>query len=120
MAFSDPQTVTIAGTASSLARISTGENTSTYATADGAVKLRISHTYGRRNRRLVRLDVTKVAADPFMTGVNQEYSESIQLVIDSPKVGFTNTEIKDAVVALAGFLTASTNAATVKIVGGES
>jgi hypothetical protein len=61
-----------------------------------------------------------VAADPLATGYNKEYSMSTYLVIDHPPVGFTNTELKYVVDALAAFLTASSGANVTKILGGES
>lgn len=120
MAFADPQSLTINAVAQTLPRTSTGNNESTYTKDDETVKLSIRHSYGKRVRRTVRVDFKKVAADPFLSGVNKEYGLSAYLVIDTPSVGFTNTEEKYVVDALAAYLTASSGANVTKVLGGES
>jgi hypothetical protein len=118
--FSDPQTVTINAIANTLPRISSGPNSSVYQKEDGNVKMTISHQYGKRNRRQVRVDFRKVAADPLATGYNKEYSFSTYLVVDHPPVGFTNTEVKYVVDALSAYLSASSGANVTKLLGGEN
>ncbi len=122
MALADPQSVTIGTTpgAVSLPRTGLDAKEGYFSSSDGATKLRISHQYGKRNRHTVRLDYQKTAADPLVSGSNAVYSMSAYLVVDAPVSGFTVTEQKDVAVALMGFLTASTNAATTKVLGGES
>jgi hypothetical protein len=66
MAFADPQSVTISAVTSSLPRVSTGQGTSEYLSADGLIKLSASNAYGRRTRRVLRLDHSKITADPFI------------------------------------------------------
>jgi len=119
MALADPQSVTIAGVTSSLPNTGDDRNSSEYTSADGNVKLSVSHAYGSRRRRVVRLDQTKIAADPLLAGVNVKASQSAYVVIDVPITGFTAVETKDLVVALTTALTASTNALITKVVGGE-
>jgi hypothetical protein len=120
MAFADPQSVTISGTATSLPRISSGTNGGQFSTADQATKLSVSHTYGKRNRHLVRLDNTKTAADPLLAGVNVQASMSAYLVVDVPKSGFTQADQKAIVDALTAYLTASTGARVTQLLGGEN
>lgn len=120
MAFADPQSVTINAVAQTLPRVSTGNNESSYQKDDGTVKLSIRHSYGKRDRSTVRVDFKKVAADPFLSGVNKEYSLSAYLVIDTPPVGFTNAEQKYVVDALVAYLAASSGANVTKVLGGES
>lgn len=120
MAFADPQSVTVATVAQSLPRTSTNGTSSTYTKDDGSYQLVVSHSYGKRTRRTVRLNTKKVAADPFLTGVNQQFTDSVYLVVDHPSVGFSVTELKDQIIALADWLKASTNANTIKLLGGES
>jgi hypothetical protein len=88
--------------------------------SDGNVKMSVSHQYGKRTRRNVRVDFRKVAADPFSSGFNKEYTGSVYLVIDHPPVGFTATELKDYIVGIAGALTGSSAALTTKVLGGEN
>lgn len=124
MAFADPQSVTIGGTTTALPRTGQSEGAGTFTSADGSIKLEISHAYrvGKqlRTRRFIRLTTTKLSADPLVPSNNVLLSDSTTLVHDEPQQGFTATELKDRVVALATFMTASTAAATVKYEGGES
>lgn len=120
MAFADPQSVTIGGTAVSLPRTSSNGDAGGFTAGDGNTALKVSHQYGRRNRRLVRLDSSKIAADPFQTGVNNKYSMSVQLVVDVPPVGFTVAEQKAVVDAIVAYLTASTGARVTQLLGGEN
>jgi len=116
----DPQSVTIGGATSSLPAVSRGSNTSTYQNGEGTVKLTVSHAYGKRNRRNIRLDFTKVAADPLVSAQSIQYSMSAYLVIDEPITGFTVTQAKEVVDGLLGFLTASSGAAVTAVLGGQS
>lgn len=120
MAFSDPQSVTIGGTASSLPRISSGLHEGTFKSGDGLVALKVTHSEGRRNRHVIRLDTSKVAADPFQTAVNARYSMSAQLHVDVPATGYTIAEQKAVVDALIAYLTASTGARVTQLLGGEN
>ncbi len=119
---SDPQSITIGGTAHSLPRVSTSSNESTYMKDDGTVKLTIKHQYGaKRNRRLISVYQKKISSDPLVTANNAEYWVKANLVLDEPTtVGYTSTERKDLLVGLAGWLTASTNANSIAFVGGQS
>lgn len=120
MAFSDPQSVTIGGTAISLPRTSSGANEGGFTSNDGLTTIKVSHTQGRRNRHVIRLDVAKVAADPFQTAVNARYSMSVQLHVDVPVVGYTIAEQKAAVDALVAYLAGSTGARVTQLLGGEN
>lgn len=118
--FSDPQSVTINAVAVSLPRIGSGPSNGVFSKDDGTVKLTVSHQNGKRVRQTIRLDHRKVAADPLSTGFNKEYSMSTYLVVDNPTVGYTNTEIKQIVDALTGYLTASSGARVSQLLGGEN
>jgi len=120
MAFADPQSVTINGTATSLPRVSSGPNAGSFSTADQSTKLSVSHTYGKRTRHLIRLDNSKTAADPLLAGVNVQASMSAYLVVDVPKTGYTIADQAAIVNALTAYLTASTNARTTQLLGGEN
>jgi hypothetical protein len=116
----DPQSVTINAVAQSLPAVARGTNNSVYQKDDATVKLSISHNYGKRTRRTVRLDYSKIVADPLVPAQNQKVSMSTYLVIDHPITGMTNTELKQVVDALTAYLTASTGAKVTSILGGES
>lgn len=120
MALSDPQSITISGSAISLPRTSTGADTAKYTSSDGLVQLNLSHAYGRRTRRVLRLDHSKITADPFISTQNVKVSMSNYLVFDLPPAGYTNA---DALAVYQGFktlFTATSDAAIVKLLGGES
>lgn len=120
MAFSDPQSITISGVTSSLPRVSTGANQAVYQDATGLLKLSASSAYGRRNRRVLRFDHSKIAANPFDTAKNESYSMSNYIVFDCPKVGYTNAEITAIYAGFKALYTASSDALITKLIGGES
>jgi len=117
MAFADPQSIKIGAATIPLPRISTGSNTSTYQSADGAVQLAPSHAVGaKRIRRTVRVNHSKIAPDPF-TGVNTSFSMSSYIVVDVPKNGYTVAE-QQAVIQ--GLIESLTSAQITKLLGGEN
>lgn len=115
--FADPQSVTVNAVAVSVPTIRRDDTSSTYRSDDRKLTLKISHQEGKRDRRNVRLDFEKIAADPFTPSVNQTFNGSVYLVIDVPKTGFTNAEIQDHVQGLTDWLT---EANTLKVLGGQS
>lgn len=118
MAFSDPQTFN----ALTLPRTGFSDNAnspSTFTTADGTSKLTIQHNYGKRTRRTIRIDFSKIAADPLVSAQNIKYSMSAYLVVDLPITGFTPAEAKVQVDALTAYLTATTGARVTQLLGGE-
>jgi len=116
--FSDPQSVTVSGSAKSLPRVSVGDRQAVYENSTAGLTHRITHTVGKRNRHTVRLDCTKTAADPLLDGVSKQYSMSAYLVIDHPPVGFTAAEAEANTKALTDWLAVAGN--LTKVVGGES
>lgn len=120
MSFTDPQSVTINAVAQTLPRVSSGVNSGVFRKDDANVELTISHSYGKRTRRQVKLVHRKVAADPLLTGVNTSYSMSCYVVIDHPVVGYTVAEAKQVADALVAYLTASSGARVTQMLGGEN
>lgn len=120
MAFADPQSVTVNGNTVSLPRVGFGDGTGRFSNEDAGVTMKITHTKGKRNRSVVRIDTTAVVTDELLDTVNRPVSMSVQLVVDSPAYGFASTAKEDTLLALAAWLTASTNANTIKFIGGES
>lgn len=122
MAFSDPQSVTINSVAQTLPRTSSGVNAGVFTKDDGSVKLTVSHQYGKRTRRTLRIDHQKLVADPLLTNTNQRVSLSTYIVVDLPSagLGYTVAEAKQIVDALTAYLTASSGANATKLLGGEN
>lgn len=120
MSFADPQSVTINAIPVSLPRTGAGTGTGQFTSADGTVVMTVSNSYGKRTRRMIRLDQTKVSADPLIPSQNIRSKQGCYLVVDSPVNGFTNTEIKYLVDSLTAYLAASSGAKVTQLLGGES
>jgi len=120
MALADPQTVTISAATTPLPRTSVDKDETEYTSGDGLIKLLVSHSYGKRTRRLVRIDHAKMTTDPFKPADNVRVGLSVYTVFDLPPAGYTAAE---ALAVWSGFnaqLTASSNAVVTKVLGGES
>lgn len=116
--FSDPQTVTVNAVAQTLPAISREKSKSVYREDVGEYSLEISHNEtGKRIRSVVRLNRTKVTADPFIPAQNVQVSHSTYLVVDRPVAGFTAAELDDDVAGLIAWLS---SANVLKVLGGES
>lgn len=120
MSFTDPQSITIAGVTTPLPRVSVGSNGSDYQSADGLIRLSASHAYGRRTRRVIRVDHSKITADPFIPSNNTKVSMSNYIVFDVPPAGYTNTQVKEIFDGLRTALGLSSDALITKLLGGES
>jgi hypothetical protein len=116
MTISNPQSLVIGSDTISAPRVSTGNNASTYQNADGDIKLVVAHTYGKRNRRLVRIQMDKFTPNPYNPALNIVVSGSVRLTLDVPPGGFDKTEAADLCDALADWVIANKAA----FVGGEN
>jgi hypothetical protein len=120
MAYQDPLSITIDGTAHSLARTGFGPASGSFATGDGTVQITVSHAYGKRQRRLIKLTTSKVVSDPLVPDQNVRPSMSVHFVADTPANGYTVAEAKKIADGFVAFLAASTGANITKLLGGES
>ncbi|DAD51297.1 coat protein [ssRNA phage Esthiorhiza.4_5] len=120
MSFTDPQSVTISGTTISLPRTSVGDDESEYSSGDGLTKLSASHQYGKRVRRVLRLDTSKLAPDAFRPTENVKVAMSCYMVFDLPPAGYTATEALAVYTGFKNQYTAATDALITKLLGGES
>jgi len=77
-------------------------------------------TYGKRNRRSLRLDHAKISADPFIPATNVKQSMSCYIVFDTPIVGYTAAEQLAVYAGFKGQFTASSDLLISKLLGGES
>lgn len=114
----EPQTVTIGANARTLVKTESDKTRSVFTDRANGVRLEVSQSNGNRLRSLSKLTLTKVVTNP-LSGVLTEDSVTVHVVIDRPRVGFTDTEIKDVVVAEMNWHTASTNANAIKVIAGE-
>lgn len=120
MSFADPQNVTINAVAIPMPRTSSGVNSGVFTSADGNTRMSVSHAYGKRTRRTIRLDSTKVASDPLLPAQNVKLSDSVYLVVDAPIAGISNTELKQHIDGFLAALTASSGAKITQLLGGEN
>lgn len=118
--FSDPQSVTVSGTANSLPRTSAGTNTGGFATNDGTLSLQLANQYGKRIRRTISIQSKKYAADPTNPAQNVPVNATVRLTVDQPLQGFSVADLQALVVGFLANLTASTNANIGKLLGGEN
>jgi len=122
MALTDPQSVTISAVTTPLPRTFAEGNESAYVSADGLIKLSANHTLAKqgRARRLLRLDHSKLTADPFKPSENVRMGMATYHVFDIPPAGYTNSEVLAIHTGLKALWSASTDALIVKLLGGES
>lgn len=111
MSLATPQTVTINAVPKTLNKITEEATASLYASDDDTIQFKVSHQASKsRTRRMVRLDQTKIAADP-LTAINTYQKAGVYVVIDEPTYGFSDTELDYLVDALAAWLSAANIAA---------
>jgi len=120
VAFSDPQTITIAGTAIPAARVFTGTRKGEFKSGDGRTRLELDPKSGKRVSAVARLYQTKTTADPLVGSVNVEVGDMVSLSINRPATGYTDAEILDQVTGFLAWLTAGTNANLKKLISGEN
>lgn len=120
MSFTDPLSVTISGVTTPLPRISVGDDRSEYQSGDGLILVTASHNYGKRTRRMLRIDTSKLTADPFKPAENVRVSMSNYIVFDVPPAGYTAAEAKAVYDGFKGLFTATSDAMITKLLGGES
>ena len=117
--FSDPQSVTISGSAKSLPRTSSTDNGARFATSDRNHRMSVVHSYGRRQRHTIRIEVDTTTANPLISGQNVLQSMSTYLVVDVPN-GYDTAAAKAVVDGFLANLSATSGANITKLVGGES
>jgi hypothetical protein len=120
MSFTDPLSVTISAVTTPLPRISVGDDASEYASSDGLIRVTASHNYGKRTRRMLRIDTSKLAPDPFRPAENVKVSMSNYIVFDLPPAGYTAVEAAAVYTGFKTLFTATSDAMVTKLLGGES
>jgi hypothetical protein len=120
LSFTDPQSITVNAVTSPLPRTETDGDSAKYTSADGLLQLTASHQYGRRTRRMLRVDQSKVAPDPFKPVENVKLSMGLYIVFDLPTAGFSNTEAMYLYTGFKTLYTGTSDALINKLLGGES
>lgn len=120
MALAD-QTVTISGTTTPLPRTGQSFNAGQFLAADGNIQMDVSHrSTGTRKQSLIKLTHRKVAADPLLSGKNDNVSASVHIVINRPLVGYSQAELKAIYDGFVAQLNATSGVVVTKVLGGES
>ena len=117
--FSEPQSVTISGSAKSLNRTSSVLDGSKWATADRAHQMSLTHTYGRRHRHTLRFQMDTLVANPLVAGQNITQSMTLFITADVP-AGYDTATAKAATDGVFANLSANSGANITKLLGGES
>lgn len=120
MSFADPQTITISAVTTPLPRVSVEGDEAIYQSADGLIQLLSSHDSGKRLRHVIRVNHSKVTADPFIPAQNVKVSMSNYMVFDVPIVGYTAAEQLAVYTGFKTQFSASSDALIVKLLAGES
>jgi hypothetical protein len=121
MAFTDPVSLTINAVGLTLPRISIEGDETVYQTSDGLVSVKASHDVSaKRIRHLLRIDHSKITADPFIPADNVKVGMSNYVVFDVPTAGYTVTEAMQVYTGFKTWFTASSDAIITKLLGGES
>jgi len=122
MALTDPVVVTISGTPVSMPRTYGQGKEARYTSADGLVSLSANHTLVKqgRERHLLRIDHSKVTANPFDSTENMKVNMAVYSVFDLPPAGYTDAEALAVWAGFTTYCTANTNAVIAKVLGGES
>jgi len=120
--FTDPIVTNISFLSRTCPRISIQGQCAEYKSADGVGVIKISHQNAKnRTRRLVRFEGLIAGTDPVTTGASTA-RVNCYLVIDQPSQAvFTDSSsgVKEVATNLMSWLTASTNANLIKVIGSE-
>lgn len=112
--YADPQTIA----SKPLTRILTGTSVGSFASEDNKDRLTIDpRSTAKRRRNAARYFVTKPVS---YDGVTVEEQFMVSLTIDRPFTGITDAEVLASAKALVAWLSASTDAALIKLIAGEN
>lgn len=116
---SDPQTITIDGTANTLPRVLTGTKEGKFQNLSTSISVETT-AKNSRIRTVARLAQQKVTADPLVATTNIMVNDSIALTINRPSIGYSDSDVEKQVAGFIAWLTASSNANLKKIIAGEN
>nr|QDH86914.1 MAG: hypothetical protein H4Bulk47457e2721_000002 [Leviviridae sp.] len=117
--FADPQSVTYATVAKSLAAVGRTDTQSEYRLDDSGTvyDLTVSHQFKGRNRVVARLRRDAIVANPLNPTTNIVASATASFTVDFPSSGLTSSDAKDLGNALVAWLT---SANILKMANGET
>jgi hypothetical protein len=110
MAFPDPISVTIGGTATSLARLGMTLNEGSFADTTGVTSAVITSDNKNRYHRSMKLRADEIVVNPSIPDQNMAVSYQAVVSINFPKNGYDKTKVVNYLKALAAFIGTGTNA----------
>lgn len=117
MALSDPQSVTVSGTAIPLPRTGLALLEGGFSDSSRQTVLTVQHSSTRRTRHIIKLQKSLIVSDPIIPSQNQNVNYSAHFVIDMPKNGVSTA---DATALANALILWATPANLTKVAGGES
>jgi hypothetical protein len=118
--FTDPQELDWDAATYELPRVGADLNAGAFRGSDGKFELNMSHAYGKRTRRVVRLDYKILAADVMDSSLNVPYSMAVYTVVDVPNVGIGLTAQSDVLNSYLEWMTNTSNANALTWLQGQS
>lgn len=120
MSISEPQGLTLSGTAVTLNRVQSNTG-GLYQTTDGmcSMSFRSDESSSDVNRRSVVARVKEIVSDVLVPGTNKLVTTTVTVSIQSPKSGLTQALILDRVGAVLTQLRASSDEDLKKMIAGE-
>jgi hypothetical protein len=120
VAFNDPQSVTISGSAVPLPRILTGTTVGSFKSGDAATELTLDpRGTGKRRRNVGRLYAKKNVTDPY-SGLITSQGYMVSITVDRPLTGITDADAEALATALFTWATATSNSNLKKLIAGEN
>lgn len=116
--FSDPQAVTVSGSAKSLNKTSATETGGKWSTPARDYLMSVAHQYGRRYRHTARLQYDSLVASPLVSGQFVNSSMTVLVTVDVPP-GYDTATAKAVAEGFLANLSASSGANITKLIGGE-
>lgn len=130
----DPMVTKLGATTVTLPRTTAGKDSAVYRdpnfrsteAGETGLELSISHQYGKRTRRTVRINANKVAAGATTFTSSPSSSMSVYVVLDAPVSGFNKSEQEDILESLFEILAEQTvngldlSATSTRWIDGES
>lgn len=123
MSYTDPQSVTINGVATSLPNVDRSIGEGRYKSSDTLVGMSVRHRQLAKSRVLHQVQLTQqiLAASPLEPAVNMLNGLSVTISVNVPAPGYISTTTQKYLVdALLAWCTASSGAKITQLLGGES
>lgn len=116
LAYSDPQSVTVSGSATSLPRTGSSADSGTFGSADQKFKLLIRHSGGKRRQHVARLEFVDIVNNPLVPSQTMPVSAAVTFTVNRPLTGIDAAQAQAIAKGLTAWLT---DANVGKLIGQE-